>query len=122
MAAVTADTDVAAILAAYDFSAASSIVDVGGGNGALLSAILEVYPRPQGRILDQPHAPGNAPAVFQPIDRIHRVQPMRLSENAVALIVKLRAKAVGLDPKRYAGLSLRAGLATSAAATGLRSG
>jgi integrase len=43
---------------------------------------------------------------------------MRLSDKAVALIVKRRAKAVGLDPTRYAGYSLRAGLATSAAAAG----
>ena len=33
-------------------------------------------------------------------------------------IVKRRAKAAGLDPARYAGHSLRAGLATSAAAAG----
>ena len=33
-------------------------------------------------------------------------------------MVKRRAKAVGLDPDRYAGHSLRAGLATSAAAGG----
>jgi integrase len=37
----------------------------------------------------------------------------RLSDKAVALVVKRRAKAVGLDPKRYAGHSLRAGSATS---------
>jgi len=36
----------------------------------------------------------------------------------VARIVKRRAAAVGLDPERYAGHSLRAGLATSAAAGG----
>jgi len=36
----------------------------------------------------------------------------------VARIVKRRAAAVGLDPERYAGHSLRAGLATSAAAAG----
>ncbi len=57
-------------------------------------------------------------AIFRPMDRFHRVQPTRLSDKAVALIVKRRAKAVGLDPKRYAGHSLRAGLATSAAAAG----
>ena len=56
--------------------------------------------------------------IFRPMDRFHRVQPTRLSDKAVALIVKRRAKAVGLDPKRYAGHSLRAGLATSAAAAG----
>jgi integrase len=56
--------------------------------------------------------------VFRSLDRFHRVQPKRLSDKAVALVVKRRAKAVGLDPARYAGHSLRAGLATSAAAAG----
>jgi integrase len=56
--------------------------------------------------------------VFRSLDRFLRVQPGRLSDKAVALIVKKRAKAVGLDPARYAGHSLRAGLATSAAAAG----
>jgi integrase len=56
--------------------------------------------------------------VFRPLDRFQRVQTTRLSDKAVALIVKRRAKAVGLDPTRYAGHSLRAGLATSAAAAG----
>ena len=35
-----------------------------------------------------------------------------------ALVVKRRAAAIGLDPARVAGHSLRAGLATSAAAAG----
>jgi site-specific recombinase XerD len=56
--------------------------------------------------------------VFRPLDKFQRVQPRRLSDKAVARIVKRRAKAVGLDPERYAGHSLRAGLATSAAAGG----
>jgi integrase len=56
--------------------------------------------------------------VFRSMDRFHRVQPGRLSDKAVALVVKRRAKSVGLDPSRYAGHSLRAGLATSAAAAG----
>ena len=38
--------------------------------------------------------------------------------QAVALVVKRRAFGVGLDPTLYAGHSLRAGLATSAAAAG----
>jgi integrase len=62
------------------------------------------------RIVDGP--------VFRSLDRCHRVQPGRLSDKAVALVVKRRAKTVGLDPARYAGHSLRAGLATSAAAAG----
>ena len=57
-------------------------------------------------------------AVFRSLDKFQRVQPRRLSDKAVARIVKRRAKAVGLDPARYAGHSLRAGLATSAAAGG----
>jgi integrase len=57
-------------------------------------------------------------AVFRSLDTFQRVQPKRLSDKAVARIVKRRAAAVGLDPVRYAGHSLRAGLATSAAAGG----
>jgi integrase len=56
--------------------------------------------------------------VFRSLDRFQQVQGARLSDKAVALIIKRRAKAVGLDPARYAGHSLRAGLATSAAAAG----
>lgn len=47
-------------------------------------------------------------AVFRSLDRFQRVQPGRLSDKAAALVVKRRAKAVGLDPARYAGHSLRA--------------
>lgn len=57
-------------------------------------------------------------AVFRSLDPFQRVQPRRLSDRAVVRIVKRRATAVGLDPDRYAGHSLRAGLATSAAAGG----
>ncbi len=62
------------------------------------------------RIVDGP--------VFRSLDKFQRVQAGRLSDKAVARIVKRRAAAVGLDPARYAGHSLRAGLATSAAAGG----
>jgi integrase len=60
---------------------------------------------------------GDGP-VFRSLDRFQRVQKRRLSDRAVARVVKRRAAAVGLDPERYAGHSLRAGLATSAAAGG----
>lgn len=43
-----------AILAAYDFSSLSTVVDVGGGHGALLAAILGAYPRLKGIVFDQP--------------------------------------------------------------------
>jgi len=58
-------------------------------------------------------------AVFRAINRHGQVQPGRLSDRAVALIVKRAALAAGLDPARYAGHSLRAGLATSAAQAGV---
>jgi site-specific recombinase XerD len=47
-----------------------------------------------------------------------RTLPGRLSTNQVALIIKARAKAVGLDPKVFAGHSLRSGFVTSAADSG----
>jgi integrase len=48
-----------------------------------------------------------------------RVGDRRLSDQVVALVVKQRAVAAGLDPRRYAGHSLRAGLATAAARAGV---
>jgi hypothetical protein len=45
--------EAAAILGAYDFSAASTIVDVGVGQGALLAAILSAHLRARGILLDQ---------------------------------------------------------------------
>ncbi|MBT2324371.1 methyltransferase [Variovorax paradoxus] len=45
----------AALLGGYDFSALRTLVDVGGGNGALLAAILRAHSRLQGTLLDLPH-------------------------------------------------------------------
>ena len=70
-----------------------------------------------GQVRERERDPGAVPGLVPKRQRL-RVQPSRLSDKAVALIVKRRAKAVGLDPTRYAGHSLRAGLATSAAAAG----
>jgi integrase len=52
--------------------------------------------------------------VFRPINRHGRILPNRLTNQSVALIVERWAGAAGLDPARYAGHSLRAGLATEA--------
>lgn len=46
----------AAVAAAYDFSAFGTVVDVGGGNGALLIGILKANPNLRGIVFDQPHA------------------------------------------------------------------
>ena len=60
-------------------------------------------------------------SVFRPVDRHGRVQGQRLSGEAVSLVVKERVAAVGLEPKEFSGHSLRAGLATFAAAAGVSS-
>lgn len=56
--------------------------------------------------------------VFRPVDRHSNIKPQRLSDRAVALIVKRHAEAAGLEAEKYSGHSLRAGLATSAAMGG----
>lgn len=43
------------IRAAYDFSSLRTIVDVGGGEGGLLAAILRATPHLQGTLFDLPH-------------------------------------------------------------------
>ncbi len=43
----------AAIVAAYDFSGAALIADIGGGNGAALRHILSRFPAPRGLLLDR---------------------------------------------------------------------
>jgi SAM-dependent methyltransferase len=45
--------EIAAILAAYDFSRFSTVVDVGGGEGGLVAALLAAHPDLRGVILDR---------------------------------------------------------------------
>lgn len=56
--------------------------------------------------------------LFREVDRGGRVGAERLSDRAVARIVKGAAARVGIDPALVSGHSLRGGLATSAAAAG----
>ena len=51
--AAFSEQEVTAILGAYDFAYAACVVDVGGGNGALLAAIAMAYPRLSGILFDQ---------------------------------------------------------------------
>ena len=53
------------------------------------------------------------------MDRYGHIGATRLSAQAVALVLKRHAVRVGLDPAEVAGHSLRAGLATAAAAAGV---
>ncbi len=43
-----------ALLDSYDFSTFGTVVDVGGGQGALLAALLAKYPKMRGILFDQP--------------------------------------------------------------------
>ena len=54
----------AAIVAAYDFSALRTIVDVGGGLGGLIAAILVAYPSLRGILVDLPHVVAGAAPVL----------------------------------------------------------
>jgi len=52
------------------------------------------------------------------VNRHGTVLPQRLSAEAVAIVVKRYVQQLGLDPGEFGGHSLRAGLATAAAAAG----
>lgn len=92
----------------------------------------------QGRKIAIPHARGavcpvqslqqwlevsgiNGGPIFRSITRHGVMSNTPLTPQAVALIVKERASSAGLDPTKYAGHSLRAGLVTSAAMLGVSS-
>jgi integrase len=58
-------------------------------------------------------------AVFVRVDRWDHLIPHRLSAQGVARVVKRRCLQAGLPTERFAGHSLRAGLATAAAEAGV---
>lgn len=60
-----AGRDIPAIIAAYDFTTFDTIVDVGGGHGALIAAILQVKPALRGILFDQPHVVADAAPVLE---------------------------------------------------------
>jgi integrase len=92
-------------------------------------------PEGQGRKIGIPHGSGGtcpvralekwieaagiaSGALFRSVNRHGKISKQRLSDKAVVLVVKRWAESVGLNPALYAGHSLRAGLATSAAMNG----
>ncbi len=54
-----------AVAAAYDFSTFKTIVDVGGGTGNLLAAILTHYAGPRGVLFDLPHVATEASSLLK---------------------------------------------------------
>jgi predicted O-methyltransferase YrrM len=55
----------AAIVGAYDFSGAGAVVDIAGGQGVLIAAILRANPTLHGILFDQPHVVANARTVLE---------------------------------------------------------
>ena len=54
-----------AVAAAYDFSSFGTVVDVGGGTGNMLCAVLEKHPKVKGVLYDLPHVVAEAPALIK---------------------------------------------------------
>ena len=64
--AALTDNGARAVADGYDFSSATSIVDVGGGFGALLSAVLPRTATARGVLFDLPHVIAQAKTRFDP--------------------------------------------------------
>lgn len=62
------------LTAAYDFSGFGTIVDVGGGHGRLLAAILETAPKSCGVLFDLPEVVAGAPELFRKYGVDNRVR------------------------------------------------
>ncbi len=71
-----ADDQVAALVAGADLAAADTVVDVGGGRGAMLAGVLRAWPRLTGVVADRPEVAAEADAAFAEAglsDRAHGV-------------------------------------------------
>lgn len=55
----------AAISGAYDFSRVQRLVDVGGGHGSLLAAVLQAYPTMHGVLFDRPEVVASAQPLLE---------------------------------------------------------
>jgi hypothetical protein len=62
-----------AVAAAYDFSEAGTVVDVGGASGHLLTTILGRHRAPRGILFDLPHVVRDAPALIESRDLTDRI-------------------------------------------------
>jgi O-methyltransferase len=83
-----------AIVAAYDFSAFTTLVDVGGGHGHLLAAVLRANPRLRGVLFDRPttaaalHDDLRAPGVAERVEMVAGSFFDRVPTGADAYLVK----------------------------------
>lgn len=60
-----ARTTNATVIGAFDFGRFKHLVDVGGGNGAFLAAVLRANPASRGTVFDQPHVVEGAAAILR---------------------------------------------------------
>jgi len=83
-----------AVVEAYDFSGIRRIVDVGGGHGTLLSAILSALPEATGVLYDLPEAIDGADATLKACGQFKRIEKVAgnffdtVPDNADAYIMK----------------------------------
>jgi O-methyltransferase/methyltransferase family protein len=64
----------AAVAQSYDFSGIGKIIDVGGGHGTLIAAILQKYPQMTGILFDSPHVAERARESIASAGLAHRCE------------------------------------------------
>jgi hypothetical protein len=64
----------AAVAQSYDFSGIGKIIDVGGGHGTLIAAILQKYPEMTGILFDSPHVAERARESIASAGLAHRCE------------------------------------------------
>ena len=88
------ELSIAPVIAAYDFSPYKTIVDVGGGHGRLLAAILAATPDARGVLFDLPQVVAGAPTLLREHhaqDRVRIVEGSfleRVPEDGDAYVLK----------------------------------
>jgi len=64
----------AAVAQSYDFSGIGKIIDVGGGHGTLIAAVLQKYPQMSGILFDSPHVAERARESIASAGLAHRCE------------------------------------------------
>ena len=64
-----------AIVGAYDFATAGTVVDIAGGQGVLIAAILRANPNLRGVLFDQPHVVADALPLLEAAGVADRCEP-----------------------------------------------
>ena len=88
------ELSIAPVIAAYDFSPYPTIIDVGGGHGRLLAAILAATPAARGVLFDLPQVVAGAPTLLREHhahDRVRIVEGSffeRVPEDGDAYVLK----------------------------------